>query len=304
MKAEARFDCVIVGGGPAGLTAAIYLARFLLHVLVIDGGASRASRIPLSRNLPGFPDGVSGPELLTRLRAQAQANGALIRSGHIDAITRDAEGFILSGAGKILHSRTVLLATGISDIEPEQATPQEIEAYVASGLFRYCPICDGYEARDSRVGVIGKGSRAIAKAEFLLGFTDNVTLVVDSERPVLTRDEREQLQRRNIAVVELPISGFSSTSADAINVHLDGRVLTFDTVYPAFGARPHNELAISLGVETTQAGCLLAGDGQNTASPGVFATGDVVEDLDQMSVAFGHAANAAIAIRKYLLDAR
>jgi thioredoxin reductase (NADPH) len=113
-------DCLIIGGGPAGLTAALYLARFQRNVLVIDAGGSRAARIPLSRNLPGFPDGIEGPELLSRMRTQARSYGVEICQGEVRELMRVPAGaFHAEADGTSLAARTVLLATGICNREPK-----------------------------------------------------------------------------------------------------------------------------------------------------------------------------------------
>jgi thioredoxin reductase (NADPH) len=295
------FDCIVVGGGPAGLTAAIYLARFLLRVLVVDGGASRAQRIPRTHNLPGFPEGIPGPELLARLRKQAETFGAVIVRDQVGDAIRKERYFHLQGTSGQYTGRTVLLATGVSDIDPEQLAPSQSDAFVANGLLRYCPVCDGYEAREQNVGIIGKGADAIQKAVFLRSFSPRVTLIIDTEKPLLTEAESSSLAAENIVLVEARIAAFSNREQNIV-VHLRDRDLSFSTIYPALGARPHTDVAQRLGVQLNEAGCIKAGDHQDTAASGVFATGDVVEGLDQMSVAFGHAANAAIAIRKYVLD--
>src|SRR3954447_21107460 len=113
-------DCLIIGGGPAGLTAAIYLARFHLDILVVDGGKSRAAWIPCSRNVSGFPDGISGEELLERMRAQACKYGAKIESEFVTKLERDAQSGIFTatwGSGNV-SARTVLLATGVTNRRP------------------------------------------------------------------------------------------------------------------------------------------------------------------------------------------
>ncbi|HEX3699698.1 MAG TPA: NAD(P)/FAD-dependent oxidoreductase [Phenylobacterium sp.] len=142
-------DCVVVGAGPAGLAAAIYLGRFRRDVRVIDAGASRTARIPLSRNHPGFPDGVRGKTLLGRMRRQAERFGAVIEASEVEDLSAQGGGFRLSTREGAIAARTVLLATGVVDVEPE--LPGVAEA-VARGLIRICPICDGYETIGTRVG--------------------------------------------------------------------------------------------------------------------------------------------------------
>jgi thioredoxin reductase (NADPH) len=137
---SAMHDCVVVGAGPAGLTAAIYLGRFRRDVAVIDAGASRAARIPLSRNHPGFPEGVRGRTLLARMRRQAERYGASISAGRVEGLRRTEQGFRLTSEAGEMAVRAVLLATGVADVEP---TIPGVDEAVAQGLIRICPICDG-----------------------------------------------------------------------------------------------------------------------------------------------------------------
>src|SRR5690606_28176074 len=118
----AVFDCLVIGGGPAGLTAAIYLRRFHRDICLVDSGDSRARKIPLSHNFPGFPDGVSGEDLLALMTQQLRNFGGELVPGTVEKLRRRAEGcFEAECAGQTLVARTVLLATGVVDIEPDMA---------------------------------------------------------------------------------------------------------------------------------------------------------------------------------------
>lgn len=119
MTGRKILDCVVVGAGPAGLTAAIYLARFRRDAVVVDAGASRAAWIPRTRNHPGFPEGIAGKVLLGRIRRQAERYGARILSGRVDAIAVPSGGFDLVCADQRLLARKVILATGVVDNAPD-----------------------------------------------------------------------------------------------------------------------------------------------------------------------------------------
>ena len=171
-------DCLIVGGGPAGLTAAIYLARFHLDILVVDGGKSRASWIPCTRNHAGFPDGISGNELLAadaRPGAQIWREGRRASTSPSSSATRHGLFAATWGSG-CRQARTVLLATGVANRRPPMDEELHDDA-LARGLIRYCPICDGYEVTDKKVGVIGSDSHGVAEALFIRSFTADVTLI-------------------------------------------------------------------------------------------------------------------------------
>ena len=151
-------DCIIIGAGPAGLTAAIYLARFHLSIRLFDCGSSRAALIPCTHNHAGYPEGIRGTDLLARMLAQAETYGAVREGARVDAIEVDDDGFTVRLGDRRARARSILLATGVVNNRP--AMPDAVhDAALEAGLFRYCPICDGYEVTDKRVGVIGTGDR-------------------------------------------------------------------------------------------------------------------------------------------------
>jgi thioredoxin reductase (NADPH) len=167
-------DALIVGGGPAGLVSAIYLARFRRSVVVIDGRSSRASLIPRSHNCPGFPEGISGNALLGRLRDQASRHGATIIEDRVGAIELTPGGaFVAHCATQAVAARAVVLATGVVDIEPELPNLRDA---IQQGLIRHCPICDGFEVIGQRIAVIGRGSKGAREALFVRNFTDSLSL--------------------------------------------------------------------------------------------------------------------------------
>ena len=139
------------------MTAAIYLARFHLSVSVFDDGTSRAASIPVSHNHAGFPGGVSGAELLARMRAQALIYGADILEAKVTALSGVTGDFIVSSEKGAVSARTVLMATGVLNRSPSMPREKHDEA-LSRGLIRYCPVCDGFEVTDKRIGVIGQGS--------------------------------------------------------------------------------------------------------------------------------------------------
>jgi thioredoxin reductase (NADPH) len=190
-------DCLIIGGGPAGLTAAVYLARYRRNVVVVDSGESRAALIQKSRNYPGFPSGISGKELLADLTAQAREYGADLRRGRIAALQRDAAGFIASSDGAELSASAVLLATGIVDENP---AVDGLRQTVAEGAIRYCPVCDGFEATDRRIAVLGSGKDAAAKAVFLRTYATDVSWLRQQDTPS-EQEERDLLCGSGIEVI-------------------------------------------------------------------------------------------------------
>src|SRR3954470_306688 len=200
---EPCYDCLVIGGGPAGLTAAIYLTRFHLSIKVVDAGKSRAALIPCTHNHAGYPEGVSGKELVARMTEQAQKYGAEIVAGRVTRLDRIDGGFRAEwGEGSVL-ARTVLLAPGVTNRRPPMDEELHDEA-LAKGLIRYCPICDGYEVTDRKIGVIGSGGHGVAEAMFLRGFTDDITLIAPDKAHELGAKEQAQLEAFGIGAVDGP----------------------------------------------------------------------------------------------------
>jgi thioredoxin reductase (NADPH) len=150
-------DCIIIGAGPAGLAAAIYLARYHLSIRLIDSGSSRAALIPCTHNHAGYPGGISGVDLLARMRRQAEEFGARIEPGEVTRIVPEGESFVVEVTGAQLRTRTVLLATGVINLRPAGLDGALHDEALQRGLLRYCPVCDGYEVTDKRIAVIGTG---------------------------------------------------------------------------------------------------------------------------------------------------
>lgn len=288
-------DCLVIGAGPAGLTAAIYLARYRRDFLVIDAGASRASWIPLSHNHAGFPDGVTGPDLLARMRAQAERYGAPIERGEVEALERLPDGrFRASLGGRSVEADRVLLATGVIDLEPELPN---LRNAVQRGLIRHCPICDAYEVIDQKVGIIGYGKCSLREALLLRAYTEDLTLLTLGREMEIPEDEQEALQGCGVKVLDEPIREITVEDGRIAAWHThDGGAHSFDTVYSALGLRIRSDLALALGARHDQDGALIVDDHQRTSVPGLYAAGDVVRGLTQISVASGQAAIAATVI--------
>ena len=291
-------DCAVVGGGPGGLTAAIYLARYLRDVLVIDDGRSRARWIARSHNCPSYPDGIPGPELLDRLRQQAGRYGAPLLEERVEDLARAADGtFVLTLDDRSIAARTVILATGAQDVEPPIP---DLDAAILRGIVRHCPTCDGFEVRDQRVAVLGAGACRLEEATLLRSYTADLTVLSLGRALEIPDGERAELHAADVRLVEEPVADLMP-EADAIAVRLaTGRVLRFDTLYTALGLRARSELAQRLGARHDPDGMLVVDDHLRTSIPGLYAVGDVVPGLTQIGVAMGQAAIAASALNRSL----
>ena len=292
-------DCIIIGAGPAGLTAAIYLARYHLRIRLFDSGSSRAAMIPCTHNHAGYPDGISGKALLARMYEQARRYGAYCIPHRVTGIQPQDEGFRVTTEAETYHSRSVLLATGVVNHRPRHLLPEVHDPALERGLLRYCPVCDGYEVTDKRVGVIGTGDHGMREALFLRGFTRDVTLIAPEAEHALDPACAEALDDAGIARVDGPCGGWAIEGDQLVLDTARGR-MRFDSVYPALGSRIRSELAIAAGAKTDPGGCLEVDDHQRTSVPGLFAAGDVVKGLDQISHAMGEAGVAATTIRNML----
>jgi thioredoxin reductase (NADPH) len=300
MHMSEALDCLVIGGGPAGLTASIYLGRFRRRVTVIDKGCSRAEWITLSHNLPGFAHGVPGPVFLEDMRCQARLYGADLQKGAIEAVRRrEGGGFTATIDGVDLSAKTVLLATGV--IENKPPLPHLADA-VKRGLIRTCPICDGYEAIGKRVAVLGAGEHAAAEALFLRTYSDQITLLLPAYgADVLTEETRRSLKNASVVVTHVAVGAVSLDDDGVVALEVeDGKIHRFDVVYSAFGTTSQSQLATALAARVDPAGRLFVSEHQQTSIEGLYAAGDLVRGLNQICVANGEAAIAATAIHNHL----
>jgi thioredoxin reductase (NADPH) len=287
------YDCAIVGGGPAGLTATIYLARYRRRIVLIDSGESRAALIPESHNYPGFQNGVSGPSLLRILRRQAETYGVPMRADRVTGLERHGSDFIVISDTHKIRTRFVLLATGIVDESPQLRGLQEA---IRDGSIRYCPVCDGYEVTDRRIGILGRGNDAASKARFLRTYSRDVTFL--SVESGANEEVLDCLSEAGVKVAG-PVSAIERRGSE-IQAVIGTEYRSFDVVYPALGCSVRSDLASALGAKTNDVGCLEVDAHQCTTVNGIYAAGDVVSDLHQIAVATGHAAIAATHIHKSL----
>jgi len=177
------------------------------------------------------------------------------------------------------------------------------DAALANGLLRYCPICDGYEVTDQRVGVIGTGAHGAREALFLRSYTADVTLIAPHGAHDLRTPERAMLSMAGVRLIDGPTGDFE-LGADQIRMDSVEGVLSFASIYPALGSAIRSELAVALGAATSAEGCLLVDAHQRTNVPGLYAAGDVVKGLDQMSHAMGEGGVAATTMRNDLAEKR
>ena len=288
-------DVLVIGAGPAGLTCALYLARYHRSLLLADAGDSRARFIPVSHNTPGFARGVAGPELLEELRAQAAQYGAVPEQATVQRLRRLGEGFAARVGEREVAARHVVLATGVVDTLP---TLPDINAAIHAGLVRLCPVCDAYETAGKRVAVYGPPEAVRRHGCYLRSFSDDVAALCDAGRP-LDAAARGQLLAAGVSVFD-SVTGLALEGTRVRATLADGSCHAFDVLYPFLGAASRSELATDLGATCDDDGQLRVDHHQQTTVDGLYAIGDVVGGLNQISVAVGHAARAATHIHNRL----
>jgi thioredoxin reductase (NADPH) len=297
------FDTLIIGGGPGGLTAAIYLRRFTRNVALVDKGNSRLSWIPVSHNYPGFPDGINGKLLLDQLRCQLGKYGGHVIPGEVKNL-RIEDGLFIGdctrpeGDVTELRAYTVLLATGVADV----GMPVERwEEAVASGAVRLCPVCDGYDVIDKRIAVATSEVNPVGHALFMRSFSTDVLLFERADESAVDDAQHAQLKAANVQHIASPLAGVTLTDELKPVLHTrDGKSYECDVFYPMLGENARSELASKLGAETVECDKLAVDDHGRTSVPGLYAIGDVTRGLNQIAVAAGQAAIAATNIHNTL----
>lgn len=307
VNAAEVIDVVMIGAGPAALTAAIYTCRediqtVLYEKAVIGGLAAITDWVD---NYPGFPDGVAGLELAENLRKQAERFGADIRLGDVTNITKDGDIIKLQTTDGEVMARSVLIATG-SDYK-KLGIPGELE-YYARGV-HYCATCDGAFYRDRRLVVVGGGNSAVQEALFLTRFATHIDLLVRSKLRASEILQNELAKEPKITVhlgtktdkivaTENKVTSVRGTDANGKTVNIDT-----DGVFIFIGLLPNTSF-LKGTVKLDDVGMVLTDVGLQTSLPGVFAAGDVRSGATmQIASAAGEGATAALMIRKHLESA-
>jgi thioredoxin reductase (NADPH) len=238
------------------------------------------------------------------MKEQAQRYGAKIVDGYVSRLHCDKEAGLFEaewGSGPV-KARSVLLATGVTNRRPPMDETLHDDA-LSRGLIRYCPICDGYEVTDKKVGVIGSGRHGVAEAVFLRGYTPDVTLIAPDKALNVSAVDRLALEQAGIETVDGPAQAVA-IAEDSITVDTAEGHFTFDSVYPALGSDVHCQLADMVGARLNDDGCVGVDVHMRTSVEGVYAAGDVVIGLDQISNAMGQGGVAATTIRNDLAKER
>jgi thioredoxin reductase len=293
------FDVVVVGAGPAGLTAALELARARRRVAVIDGGPPRNAA---AAHMHGFlsRDGMPPQELLAAGRAEVTRYGGMLVEDRVTRIDHDVSGFqVRLVGGRTLAARRVLVATGVRDELPD--VPGMRERWGDDVL--PCPYCHGYEVRDRPIGVVGglDPDRALHLALLLPQWSPDVVFFANGI--ALTADERAQLAARGVPVVDESVTRLVVHDGVLRGVELAGeRVVPRSVVFVGSLLVPHDELLIGLGCEIDDHGWVRTDAAGRTSVPGVWASGNVANPRAQVVSAAGMGSAAAIAMNADLVQ--
>ena len=295
-------DVAIVGGGPAGLTASIWLARYLHSVVVVDSGDPRNWETRGINGFLGHPN-IRPAQLRGRGRDEARDCGVRLVDAVCDRVTRlDDDRFELTlSDGQSLQARRLLLAIGLKDVWPDLPGLERVYGSTA----HVCPDCDGYECHDQKVAVIGSGRKAVGMALNLSTWTRDVIICTNGEPANLDLPEYcDKLDALNIPVIEYPISCVDHSGSRVQSLTFEsGLALDCDKIFFAIGQYPADDLGAQLGCERDSGGHIIVDDAYHTSVRNCFAAGDIVPGPQLAIAAASDGAIAALAIHKSLVPA-
>jgi thioredoxin reductase len=300
---ESVYDVAIVGGGPAGLTAALWLGRYLHSVALIDSGDPRNWE---TRGINGFlgSQGIKSPELRAKGRTDAERFGAELIDDEVCTVRNtNGERFVLElNRGRKIESRRLLLAIGIKDIWPD--IPGLSDCYGETA--HVCPDCDGYETRGCKTVVVGTGRKAVGMALNLTTWTEKIVICTNGEAASMPEKLLDKLKTLNIPVLESPINRISSSEGAIKCLSLDGGMqLDCDRLYFAIGQYPADDLGAQLKCKRDEFGLIEVDEHYHTSVMNVFAAGDIIGGPQLAIAAAADGAMASLAIHASLVpDAR
>ncbi|HUP46892.1 MAG TPA: NAD(P)/FAD-dependent oxidoreductase [Thermoanaerobaculia bacterium] len=298
MPDQATYDCIIIGGGPAGLTCAIFLGRYRRRVLLLDNGRPRNYAARAVHGFLGQHDIAPG-ELLRRGRAEAEAAGVEIRECTAQKVERLGDVFeVTTTAGK-MQARRIALAYGIRDKLPDVP---DIERFYGASI-HHCPDCDGYEVTGKRVGVIGWGKKAVALSLKLLQWTDDLTIFTDGHPRDWTDEHTSKLLSFSIDVKKEKIASLAGEGDQVEAAVLEnGERVPLDAMFFTIGVERTCMLAEEIGCDVDDEHTdIVVDDYKQTSVEGVYAIGDLVPGSQLVITSAADGAIAAIAINESLL---
>ncbi len=288
------YEVLVIGGGPAGLSAALYLARFNRRVALFDSGRGRSGWGQMNYNYLGFPGGISVTELRARAREQVAAYPQVtILEQRIEELTRDGDLFTARGPADAWRAQALILCTGVVDQWPQFDGWEE---YVGHSVF-WCLTCDGYSSRGMRLVVVGSHDEAACTALQLQRFTPHVMLLTNSADNRIPPAAQERLEAAGIPLIHDQIERVTGHDGQLAALFTTGGLcIELDRIFSQQGAAPQNALALALGVKVNEAGYIVVDTEQKTSVPFVYAAGDVTYlHSHQVATAVHEGAQAASA---------
>jgi thioredoxin reductase (NADPH) len=297
---DETYDVAIIGGGPAGLSAALWLARYLHKVVLVDSGDPRNWE---TRGINGFlgAHSIRSPDLRARGRADAEKFGARLIADTVETAKKiDDDCFRLKlHAGETIDAQRLLLAIGIKDVWP--AIPGLGDTYGETA--HVCPDCDGYETRGRKTVVIGAGRKAVGMALALTTWTDKIVICTNGEPAGMDQELLTKLKKLNIPVLEQEVSCIKSKDGEINCIELaNGMTLDCDRLYFAIGQFPSDDIGAELGCKRDEVGRIVIDDRNHTSVKNVYAAGDIVPGPQLAMVAAASGVVAAVAIHHSLLS--
>lgn len=296
------YDVTVVGGGPAGLTTALYTTRLGHDTMVFNRGGGRCAMMADTHNVIGIREDTSGMEFLQTAINQIQEYGAAYKPETVTDIRRTDEsntiGFTVETRDSAVTTKRVVLATGFSDGHPPSPAPR-----TARGL-HYCLHCDAYMFINESVYVMGYNESAAHVAMIMLNFTDDVDLLLRGNTPDWSDETDRQLQAHPVDVIPDEVSGIRNGDDGWLSgiEFEDGTVREYKGGFAMYGSEYNNTLAETLGCEITESGAVAVDDHGLTTADGVYAVGDLTEGHNQIPVRMGQGAKAGIDIHYTLRE--
>jgi thioredoxin reductase (NADPH) len=268
-----EYEAVVIGAGPAGLSAAVYLGRFLRRTAVIDAGDGRSAGRQRNENYLGFPRGVAAATLRARGEQQARRFGAEFIGGRVESARRDGGRVCLSGGFGEVWGDTVIVATGVTDIWPRFPG---VERHVGRSLF-WCITCDGYRTRARRLVVIGADDESTTTVCQFLRYTDKLTFVATGvgDECSISDEKLETVRAQGIPVLRGEIERAHGRPGALTGVTVAGQRVEAELIFSLLGSTPNSRLAAQLGVLLDERGYVRIDREQRTNVPRVYAAGDV-----------------------------
>jgi thioredoxin reductase (NADPH) len=300
-------DLIVIGAGPAGLTAGMYAARAGIDTLVIEmmtpgGQMATAHKI---KNYPGFPEGIGGMELAELMKAHAENLGTDIKNlDEVKKVEKEGDRFVITTSQGQYRALAVVIATGL--YRKKLGVPGEKE-FQGKGV-SYCATCDGPFFKNRRTAVIGSGTHAVSEALYLNDIAGEVKLVMRRDHPIITqKDTENQLKESKVELVTntevLEIFGQELvTGLKALDLNTkEERTIETDGIFIEAGRQPNIALLEGMDVKTDEKGYIITDEKRQTNIPGLYAAGDVCAGkVKQVGVAVGHGSIAALSARDYI----